>query len=74
MENVCLTLVSAHGVNLLRPVSTLLRILQSSPMASAGIGMTGKKFKCEIDTRCTLVLLNNTPHNKKSILLRGTIA
>lgn len=42
MENVCLTPVSVHGVNLLRPVSTLLRTSQSSPMESAGTGMTGR--------------------------------
>lgn len=40
MENVCLTPVSVHGVNLLSPVSTLLRTSQSSPMESAGTGMT----------------------------------
>ncbi len=42
MENVCLTPVSVHGVNLLSPVSTLLHTSQSFPMESAGTGMTGK--------------------------------
>lgn len=42
MENVCLTPVSVHGVNLLSPVSTLLHTSQSFPMESAGTGMTGR--------------------------------
>lgn len=42
MENVCLTPASVHGVNLLSPVSTLLHTSQSSPMESAGTGMTGR--------------------------------
>lgn len=43
MVNACLTLASVHGANQPRPAFILQPISQSTPMESAGTGMTGNK-------------------------------
>lgn len=48
MASACLTPASVHGVSQLRPASTLLPILQNTPMENAGTGMTGKL--CSFET------------------------